>query len=433
MSRSGAGRGRLVKLFSISVVDQVILSAANFLVGFLLIRRTSDFDYGMFVLVQSAVTLSISAQLSWLGGPLAVLAPTKPPDVRRLMIGAIEKDQRRFLGRAAAAALMAPLLGYFFNLWTGLQAIVIAIGIVACWTALQREYLRGVLLVYARPQSMLRADVVYVAVLLTGAVLAAYGPPPAVIGAVAALAAAAVTGGAVARRSLLQSPGLLRGDAKPFWREIRPLGIWATVGATIYWVYSQSYNYVLASRVDLTAVADVNAARLLLMPTIVLTVGIKTLLVPTAATWLAESGIGRLIRRLLIFATGIAALDIVYCVFVWLFRDWLSHDLLHKTIGDRDRLLLLWGSLSLIALFRDLLQTGLFALRKFQLLAWLTALSAVVSLSIMWFGIQVWGPAAALIGQLAGESVNLCGVVALLVVAYRARTTSSASPKSSRA
>ena len=70
---------------------------------------------------------------------------------------------------------------------------------------------------------------------------------------------------------------------------MRPLAIWATIGAMTYWIYNQSYNYVLASRIDLTAVADVNAARLLLMPTIVLTVGVKTLLVPTAAAWLAES------------------------------------------------------------------------------------------------------------------------------------------------
>ncbi len=50
-----ASAQRLLRLFSTAVVDQVVLSGASFLVGFLLIRRTSDFDYGMFVLVQSAI------------------------------------------------------------------------------------------------------------------------------------------------------------------------------------------------------------------------------------------------------------------------------------------------------------------------------------------------------------------------------------------
>jgi O-antigen/teichoic acid export membrane protein len=154
------------------------------------------------------------------------------------------------------------------------------------------------------------------------------------------------------------------------------------------------------------------------MPTMVLTIGVKTLLVPTAAAWLAESDVGRLIRRLLLFATGIALIDVVYCAGLWIFRDVVSQDLMHKTIGNRDLLLLLWALLSLIALYRDLLQTGVFALQKFRSLAGITALSAVVALSIMWFGIPSWGAPAALIGQVAGETINLIGVAGLLVVAH---------------
>jgi O-antigen/teichoic acid export membrane protein len=412
-------RTGLLRQFSTTVIDQVLLSAANFIIGFLLIRRTSDIDYGMFVLVQSAVTLLISAQQAWLGGPLAVVAPAKPAAIRRLMIGAVEMSQRRFLRRMSFVALVVPAIGFGLHYWNGLEAIVVAMGIIACWTSLQREYLRGVLLIYARPHSMLRADILYVGVLMGGALLAAYGPKPAVLWAVTALIAAAMAGAAAARRSLILDPGFEQGDAAVFWREMRPLAVWATVGAMTYWIYNQSYNYVLASRINLTAVADVNAARLLLMPTIVLTVGVKTLLVPTAAAWLAESTIGRLIKRLLLFATGIAALDLVYCLSVWVFRDFLSVDLMHKTINNRDELLLLWALLSLIALYRDLLQTGLFALRQFRSLAMVTAMSAVVSLSIMWVGIASWGPAAALIGQVAGETVNLAGVIVLLAFAYR--------------
>jgi O-antigen/teichoic acid export membrane protein len=103
---------------------------------------------------------------------------------------------------------------------------------------------------------------------------------------------------------------------------------------------------------------------------------------------------------------------------VWIFRDWLTHDLMHKSISNRDLLLVLWAILSLIALYRDLLQTGLFALRQFKSLAGVTAVSAIVSLSIMWVGIDSWGPAAALIGQVAGEAINLGGVVVLLAIAY---------------
>lgn len=422
------GRVRLLKQFSTTVVDQVVLSGASFIVGLLLIRQTSDADYGMFVLVQSAIALLISAQMAWLSNPLAVLAPAKPHALRALMVGAVDSSQRRFLQRAAAVAMLVPLIGYFAGFWSGLESMVIALGVAACWAALRREYLRGVLLIFGRPHSMLNADLVNVAVLLVGAVIAAYGPRPAVPWAVGALIVSAMAGEFAARRSLGKNPGLMTGDPSPFWREMRPLAIWATVGALTYWVYNQSYNYVLASRIDLRAVADVNAARLLLMPTIVLTVGVKTLLVPTAAAWLAESTIGRLARRLLVFATGIALIDVVYCLLLWVFRDLLTHNLMHKTIGNRDELLILWAILSLIALYRDLLQTGLFALHKFKSLAGVTAISAVVSLAIMWLGIKSWGPAAALIGQVTGETINLVGVLVLLGVAHR--TERSGAPRS---
>jgi hypothetical protein len=36
----------------------------------------------------------------------------------------------------------------------------------------------------------------------------------------------------------------------------------------------------------------------------------------------------------------------------------------------------------------------------------------------MWFGIKTWGAAAALIGQVAGETINLVGVVFLLAGGY---------------
>jgi hypothetical protein len=41
---------RIAQLFGVAVLGQIVLSAANFLMGFLLIRRTSDTDYALFVL-----------------------------------------------------------------------------------------------------------------------------------------------------------------------------------------------------------------------------------------------------------------------------------------------------------------------------------------------------------------------------------------------
>jgi len=411
---------RIAQSFGVAVVDQVALSGANFLVGLLLIRKTSDVDYGSYVLAQSAISLLIAAQGAWLYGPLAVVANRQTPERRKEMIGALQGSQSRFLRRGAVALLLIPPLLVVFGAEKVLLGVVSALTILAGWAALQREYLRGTLLIYRRPHALFRADLVYVGVLVAGAVLAAFGPKPAAVTAVSSLAIAAFAGGRAAYAQIKADPGWAPpADAAPYWLELRTLGIWSSVGAIIYWIFSQSYNYVLATRFDLSAVAAINAARLLSSPIIMLTTGTTSLLLPTSSAWLAQHGLTKMLRRLILFLVGVSALDFLYFGFVWYFKDWLTLGLLHKVIADRDRLLLLWFGVAMIGLARDFLQCALLALRSQKSMAWLIGVSAAVSLTIMWFGLGKWGPAAALIGQIVGELVNLAGLVVLLWRQFR--------------
>jgi O-antigen/teichoic acid export membrane protein len=69
---------------------------------------------------------------------------------------------------------------------------------------------------------------------------------------------------------------------------------------------------------------------------------------------------------------------------------------------------------TLVFLPREILQAALSALKCLRSMAWLIGLSAAVSLSLMWLSIPLWGASAVLIGQLAGEGVNLIGLSLLL-------------------
>jgi O-antigen/teichoic acid export membrane protein len=412
---TGRSAAAILRHFSTGVLDQVMLSGANFIAGFLMIRYTTDADYGRFVLAQSALLLLLGVQSGWALGPLAVIAPTKTAEARRTMLGSIKASQRRFLRGLTLAALLIPIVGKMVGILDSPLALTVAATMFAGWAALERELLRNMLLVYSRPQSMLRADMFYVAALLAGIALSAFAnlPSPGLC-AVVTLALAAWAGADAANRSLARDPGWVTGDAREFWREFRPVGVWITVGSVIYWLFAQSYNYVLATRLDLTAVANVNAARLMLMPVFVFTLGVKNLLLPLISKWLAEFGLQRLLRRLALLTLVVAALNLLYIVSVWVFRGWLVRDVLHKVIGDRDRLLLLWSAVAVIFLLREVLQAPLIALKRVKSITWLVGVSAVVSLSINWFGVTRWGAAAVLIGQIAGECVNLSGMGWLL-------------------
>ena len=176
---------------------------------------------------------------------------------------------------------------------------------------------------------------------------------------------------------------------------------------------------LLAGRVDLKAVADVNVTRLLLMPPMVLTIGVQALLMPITPGWFAEGGLRRLLGRLRKIILVMVAVDLVYLAVMWVSRDWLTGTVLHKEIGSRDLLLSLWALVALIGVVRDVMQCALFALGRMKSMAAQGILSASVAVVLTWFSIDWWGAPAVLIGQIVAELVNLAGIGRLLRRALR--------------
>jgi O-antigen/teichoic acid export membrane protein len=414
-SGAGAGRSRWLKLFSSAVIDQALLSAANFLVGLLLIRNCSDEDYGHYVLGFTALLLLTGLQGAYIGGPLAVLAPRQSPERKRRMLASLYHQSGRWTGRIALGlALLCGLLG----LGGLLSPELATLGAVYCAVgafALQREYLRTGLMIYERPQAVLRADLVYVALLLAGVAAAALTTRPAAPWAFAAMAFAALAGGLLARRELARSPGLHGEELSGLWRELAPLGGWAMAGWLVYWSFSQGYNYVVAGTLDLVAVAALNAVRLLLMPANLMVTGIKQLLLPMAARWHQSLGLDPMLRRLLAFAAVVMALSLIYFGLLWLLRDWVFAVLLKKQFADRDQMLLLWMLMFLLSGVRDLLMTALLVREQFRSMTGLSTVAAVLSLLTCWLGTQHYGAAGAILGLVLGEAINLVGVLGLIL------------------
>jgi O-antigen/teichoic acid export membrane protein len=408
----------MVKLFSSAVMDQVLLSGANFAVGFALIRFASDRDYGIYVLIQTTNTLLVGFQRWWFTGPLANVIARKSAEDRLQSVGAVRQVLRTSVLWGMLGLQLLLLGGYALGVMGLLRALLLAGVVLTCWAALRREFLRDVFLIYSRPHSLLSADIVYVVLLLVGAFTAASSKSLAMFWVVATLSGAALASAAYSNRMLTTSPGWVSGDAAPVLREIHPLAIWSTVGGLTYWLYTQSFNYLLADLGDLKTVADVNAARLTLMPAIMLTVGVGGLLTPMAAMWYAEMGLPRLLRRLAGFIWIIGFVDLCYLIVLWISRDWVIGTLLHKQITSRDELIILWWLVAAIGLVRDVLQCALFALGRFKDLARQGVFCAVVAVVLAWVGIPWWGGPAVLIAQIVGELINLAGIGLILRQAY---------------
>ena len=246
------------RLLSSAVVSQALLSAASFVIGLILIRSTTDAQYGYYVLAANAVLLLVSLQNAVCSPPLATRFSLLDRHGRGLLVGGLYRGQRRILPAAGAISVVVAL-----GLWS-LQVLdadtgpLVLATVAAALAILHREYFRIVLYAHRRPHEVLRIDVFYVVLMVAGVVVATLTATPAVTAVLTLGLAAAISGFLLARALRRHEPW--NADARPsLLREIAPLAMWTTAGAAIHWTFSQGYIYLVAGTLDVAAVAALAA------------------------------------------------------------------------------------------------------------------------------------------------------------------------------
>jgi O-antigen/teichoic acid export membrane protein len=412
-------KGGAMRKVGASVVDQALLSATSFLVGLLLIRHVADSEYGLFVLVQSALLLVTVAHAAYVGNPLSVIASQKPESERLLMIASVDRSLSRVLRLPLAGVIATVPLLWFARFLDTSQALLAMASVFAGWFALRRDYLRTVALIHGLPQRILTADFFYMGIVIVAASAAAFGATPPAAWAVLGLAAGAWVFNIVLRRSLARDHHAVAGEARAFWRELHQLGKWSIVGATLFWLSAQGFNYVLAAQLDTTAVAYVNAVRLLIMPVTLLISGTRGVLLPMSARWLADSGLAVATRRTAVICAGLLLLSLLYLGPLWVLRDWMMHSVLRKDINDFDPLLICWALNALVGIVRDLFMNILLGLGRHRELAWYGGAGSLIAFAAVWVGVDQFGMIGAVWGLLVGDAAFLICVFGLIWVERR--------------
>ena len=401
--------GSFLRLFGTAVLGQGIISAGNFVAGLLLIRLTTDRQYGAYVLI-TATTLLISPLQAALMQPGLVSGLTRGSrDDRRRLVGGLHEGQRLFVIILAVCGVALTMAAVATSLIAWETAWILVAAALAIAASMFRDFFRIVLLGYRRPAQILRADAVYVALLVGGVGASAFTPAPAA-GAALALAFASLCGGRLLARSLwLYEPWEVASGGGAF-RRIAPLGIWAAIASGVHWSFTQGYSYLVAIVLGVSAVAGIAATRLLLMPIMILSIGVSSLMMPTATLWLDRHGPALVMRRLLTIAGVMTGVAIVYATALWLLRDWVFANLLKKEFADRDALLVMWSLVFATIAFRDQVIYLLIVSGRFKALAALTGVSGLFAIGGSLTAMHYFGVIGAPIGVLIGESVNLAGV-----------------------
>ncbi|MBL8376623.1 MAG: hypothetical protein JNM79_02005 [Burkholderiales bacterium] len=324
----------IVKGSVLGAVDQALLSAFSLLLNLAFIRWTGKEEFGTFSLAIASLLLIQSIQNALVNSPLTTLQPSlTDDDARRRTAGAGFVIQLALVGIAALVVLVCA--GWLSSdssdgstLWMVFGVGVAAIGLLI------REYVRGGFFLLQQPARALSSDALYVG---SAAVAIAAGSVGYAFGATLVLCVIGVAG------ALSGLPGMLRlARERSTLREIRGedlgefaiIAKWALPSVLVTWAYSNAFVYIVDHFSGKAAVADLSAARLLLVPLTLIVAGWSSAFRPRASAMLAASQRAQLTSLVLRSVTAVGAIVVCYGLVLWLALPVLELQLLGaKYIG----------------------------------------------------------------------------------------------------
>ncbi len=413
----------------LSFLDQVLISAARFLAGLLLIRSASAEEYGLYMLLFSIILLAISVQNALITTPMTVLAPTMAQDEQSRFVRALAKGQYLIW---LPLLIFIPAGMLFFqrpeSMITPGLALVLA---AALFFILAREFFRRAFFVIFRPGQVVRTDFIDAAILISALILLARGEGLMSAQAVIALTGlAAMFAGVFAAREFFGFFRVPSGDVFAALRRCWPFGRWSLLGVIVTWLQMQGFLFLLDFLQSREDVGHVSAVRMLLVPVMMLNTALISLYKPRSAGVLAEKGpaaAARLLMRMTMMA-GLGAL--LWFVLVFFGKEVLQNVVLKTRIPGYEGLLALWAGVFVLQIIRTAMSAFLQIRHQFERLFYVGAVAASASLAAGWWLIPQHGAAGSLYGVLIGEGVFLIG---LLLMIRGAQTSSQRAGEAQKA
>lgn len=383
------GRRQLLADSAISMLDQALLSALNLGLGLLLIRLTAKESYGLYAQLFAGGLFATAVLEALVTGPLNNVAAGLDVQRRAAVIGHLARFQQwlslalALLSGAVVAAGVAVTGADPRPGWLG------AAFAVYVYAGSLREYARSIGFLEGRVGDVLKMDGLYAFAVVAGmSVLTVYGllalPAVVFVLGLSNLAALALrrwpaadqddrAGGAVAVAAL--------------WR----LGRWALPGALVSWAANYSYLYLAALWLGATASADLNAARLLLMPISLCVIAWSRTARPHAAQLLAQRRLRPLNRYVGLSVAALELLTATYVGLLWLALPWLEVHLLGPQYRGLHALVLAWGLYFALSAARTAGSSLLASAGRYRMLLVVSCLCAAVMLAVAFYTIPLWG------------------------------------------
>lgn len=399
---------RLLSRSVLSLIDQVALSGLNFVIGILLIRLVSKDEYGLYTTLFSAGILASTLLDALVGTTLTTLAgPLDGPQRQGLLARAL-----RLQGWASMG--LGGLMGLGTGAWAAhngmpipeLITLALSFGGYVASLGL-REYCRTAGFLAPQADAVLRVDLVFVGTTVTAGLLVWAWGHVSVPGVLTALTLANALASVRPLTRLYRAGGGRLTPLTSMLAEVWPLSRWALPGALVGWLCSYSYLYFAGALAGLSASADLNAARILLIPIGLTGVAWSRVARPVAGSLIARHDWQQLGRLTLISLTGMELVTLAYTSLLVLAFPWLAVHLLGEKYQNVAPLLYWWGAYFVINVARTIGTTWLTSFGHFQALFWQGSSSLLIlTAAILWL-MPRHGAAGAIMALVLVEAIEL--------------------------
>ncbi|MEZ5775988.1 MAG: hypothetical protein R3D33_15180 [Hyphomicrobiaceae bacterium] len=396
---------RFGQSLSISLVDQMVLSAFNLASNAALIALAGAAEFGRFIFAATVILLFTSLQNALVTTPLAIMLPGRGEADALATKRAITSFDALFrIGAGIATVLICAM--------SSLEPVYLALACLATFTTLARETRRGICFASERTAVALRIDTLAVLFSSMFAVLFWHMLPAAdaVLLAIAAGNVGAIT---LAGRGLVPAHLGIR-SVPAAYREVWTATRWSLFGAASSELQHRFYVFALEFFRGLAELGTVQAGRMLLGPMAVVVGALGRVSRPTMARLLAEGDVAGA-RRIMWIGVGLTlGAGLAYCL-AMLVAWRLIEPLIYKgRYPGIELLTVAWAIYTLISVTKVAISAYALAACRLKALAVLGInVSVITSVLLLGLGLDV-PQVYPVLAMIAGEIVALVWVIALV-------------------
>jgi len=407
----------------LSVVDQGVLSALNFLIGISLIRLATKETYGLYVQLYAGGLFVVTLLDAWIGGPLTTVASGVASELRLHLQHYYWRQQ--LLVSLAFSLFVIPVvvlaIGSGASGYTSAWLIAVSFSSYLMATGL-REYCRTVGFIEHQIRTIFKQDVAYVLLVVIGfGILYRYFSIN-LVAIFSVLALASVTSSAPKMWYLHAHYSSSMDEHVQINRDkLSAHAKWALPGALMAWLSNYSYVYLSGLWLGVLATAELNAARLLLMPIPLAVVAWSRIARPTAGRLIAEKNWSGLNRLTLFSILTIELVIFGYVGCLLLALPWLEHHVLGPQYAGLQPLIWIWGVYFAVNSARWIGTVWLTSGGAFRALLFMGGSALALVLVISTWAIPHWGRVGAIITLIVIELYQL--VVVWRVILPKLRHT----------